>query len=69
MTKADQIRSLAADGLKAADIAARLGIRYQHAYNVINAGPRQTLEAATKPSPSVDRKRAHKANPRSRPTS
>ncbi|WP_225040622.1 hypothetical protein WGT02_38665 (plasmid) [Rhizobium sp. T1470] len=51
MTKADQIRSLAADGLKAADIAARLGIRYQHAYNVINAGPRRTLEAATKPSP------------------
>lgn len=49
MTKADQIRALAAEGLKSAEIAAVLGIRYQHAYNVINAGPRRTLEATTKP--------------------
>lgn len=49
MTKSDQIRALAAEGLKAAEIAARLGIRYQHAYNVINAGPRRTREEETKP--------------------
>jgi hypothetical protein len=39
MTKSDQIRALAAEGLKPAEIAKRLGIRYQHAYNVLNAGP------------------------------
>ena len=38
MSKADQIRDLAAEGLKPAEIAKRLGIRYQHAYNVVNAG-------------------------------
>ncbi|MBR0684659.1 GIY-YIG nuclease family protein [Bradyrhizobium manausense] len=36
MTTSDQIRSLAKQGLSTADIARRLGIRYQHAYNVLN---------------------------------
>ncbi|WP_254701281.1 GIY-YIG nuclease family protein [Neorhizobium galegae] len=35
MTKADQIRALAADGLEVAEIARRLDIRYQQAYNVL----------------------------------
>lgn len=38
MTTSDQIRALAAEGLATADIARRLGIRYQHAYNVLKAG-------------------------------
>lgn len=36
MTKSDRIRALAAQGRKPAEIAKELGIRYQHAYNVIN---------------------------------
>lgn len=35
MTKADQIRQLAAEGLSVSEIATRVGIRYQHAYNVL----------------------------------
>lgn len=35
MTKADQIRRLAADGLSVSQIAAQVGIRYQHACNVL----------------------------------
>jgi len=39
MTKSDQIRDLAKQGLATADIARQLGIRYQHAYNVLkNSG-------------------------------
>lgn len=38
LTKADEIRALALEGLKPGEIAKRLGIRYQHAYNVLNAG-------------------------------
>lgn len=34
MTASDRIRPLAGDGLTTAEIARRLGIRYQHAYNV-----------------------------------
>ncbi|WP_310473794.1 hypothetical protein [Sandarakinorhabdus sp.] len=60
MTKSDEIRRLSDSGLSVTEIAARLGIRYQHAYNVLkNAGklpaPRQTAlrpkkpPAATKP--------------------
>ncbi|SCX21028.1 hypothetical protein DSM25558_2829 [Agrobacterium sp. DSM 25558] len=40
LTKADQIRALAADGLEVAEIARHLGIRYQHAYNVRKVGNR-----------------------------
>lgn len=36
MTTSDQIRSLAREGLSTAEIARRLGIRYQHAYGVLN---------------------------------
>lgn len=35
MTTSDRIRSLAGDGLTNAEIARRLGIRYEHAYNVL----------------------------------
>lgn len=37
MTLSDKIRSLAKSGMSTADIAAELGIRYQHAYNVLRA--------------------------------
>ncbi|NML06535.1 GIY-YIG nuclease family protein [Sphingomonas sp. G-3-2-10] len=36
MTKADRIRGLADGTLTVAEIAAAVGIRYQHAYNVLN---------------------------------
>lgn len=35
MTKSDAIRSLARQGLPVADIARQIGVRYQHAYNVL----------------------------------
>jgi len=35
MSISDSIRALARDGLSTADIARKLGIRYQHAYNVL----------------------------------
>jgi len=35
MTKADQIRQLAAKGLTVSEIASAVGVRYQHAYNVL----------------------------------
>lgn len=59
MTKSDQIRRLAADGLSVSEIAAKVGIRYQHAYNVLksagkSAAPRQTkAPIASKPPLSV----------------
>ena len=37
MSVADNIRALAREGLTIADIARKLGIRYQHAYNVLKA--------------------------------
>jgi hypothetical protein len=44
MTKSERIRELARQGVSTAEIARRLGIRYQHAYNVL---------AATKPRASA----------------
>ena len=35
MSISDNIRALAREGLAIADIARKLGIRYQHAYNVL----------------------------------
>lgn len=37
MSVSENIRALAREGLAVNDIARRLGIRYQHAYNVLNA--------------------------------
>lgn len=37
MSKSDDIRALAREGLQVADIARRVGVRYQHAYNVLKA--------------------------------
>lgn len=47
MSKADQIRQLAAEGLSVSEIAARVGIRYQHAYNVLK---RSGAGAAPRPA-------------------
>lgn len=41
-TKSDKIRLLAAAGYATADIARSLGIRYQHAYNVLSADKAQS---------------------------
>ncbi len=54
MTKADQIRALAAKGMETANIARELGIRYQHAYQVLkrsDALPRSSTVAGTLPPP------------------
>ncbi len=59
VTKADQICHLAAEGLSVSDIAAQVGIRYQHAYNVLKrsgtvAAPRPAkAPIASKPSLDV----------------
>ncbi len=45
MSISNDIRALARDGLTTADIARRLGIRYQHAYNVLKADGAQTSPA------------------------
>jgi hypothetical protein len=37
MTTSEQIRSLAREGLSTAEIARRLGIRYQHVYGVLHS--------------------------------
>jgi len=37
MSKSDDIRALARDGLAVSEIARRVGVRYQHAYNVLKA--------------------------------
>lgn len=37
MSVSEKVRELARDGVSIADIARRLGIRYQHAYNVLKA--------------------------------
>ncbi|MGE4340214.1 MAG: DUF6884 domain-containing protein [Pigmentiphaga sp.] len=39
MSVSENIRALAREGLKVAEIARRLGIRYQHAYNVWKQSP------------------------------
>jgi hypothetical protein len=61
VTKADAIRRLAAEGLSVSEVAARVGVRYQHAYNVLKRSratamprgvkmpthPKQSLHAQT----------------------
>lgn len=51
MTKAAQIRALAAKGFTTAQIADQVGVRYQQAYNVLRrCGLLNSPERATKPS-------------------
>jgi hypothetical protein len=57
VSKADAIRRLATDGLSVSDIAARVGVRYQHAYNVLKrsgatATPR-AVKTPTQPKPPL----------------
>lgn len=49
MTKADQIRQLAAEGLSVTDIAAKVGIRYQHVYNVLKRSGKVATPRLVKP--------------------
>lgn len=56
MSVSDNIRALAREGLATAEIARRLGIRYQHAYNVLKAGgtlpaPSNGVSEAARPLP------------------
>lgn len=50
-TKSDKIRLLAAAGYATADIARSLGIRYQHAYNVLSADRAQSGADDKPPAP------------------
>jgi AbrB family looped-hinge helix DNA binding protein len=50
-TKSDKIRLLAAAGYATADIARSLGIRYQHAYNVLSADRAQSGAGDAAPAP------------------
>ena len=45
MSVSDDVRALAREGLGAAEIARRLGIRYQHAYNVLKQSRAPSLTA------------------------
>lgn len=45
MSVSEDIRALAREGLKVAEIARQLGIRYQHAYNVLKQSPAPSLTA------------------------
>jgi len=56
MSVSENIRALAREGLATAEIARRLGIRYQHAYNVLKAGgtlpaPSNGVSEAARPLP------------------
>lgn len=51
MNVSEQIRALASEGLSTGEIARRLGIRYQHAYNVLNNSTgRQTAREIVVPT-------------------
>lgn len=50
MTKSAAIRALAKDGLSTAEIARRIGVRYQHAYNVLKQAVVFATSAAAKPT-------------------
>ncbi|MFN3725269.1 MAG: GIY-YIG nuclease family protein [Allosphingosinicella sp.] len=51
MTKADDIRRLAAEGLSVSEVAAKVGVRYQHAYNVLKrGGTTATLRVMKRPT-------------------
>src|SRR5688500_2907010 len=65
MSVSDNIRALAREGLKPAEIAKRLGIRYQHAYGVLKTDG--ALAAASGKAPA-DADVPPKALPVSKPT-
>jgi antitoxin component of MazEF toxin-antitoxin module len=52
-TKSGKIRRLSAAGYQCAEIARYLGIRYQFAYNVLNAPPTQTKQSPRDPTPQA----------------
>jgi hypothetical protein len=53
MTKSDEIRELFKQGLSRSEIAKRLGIRYQHANNVLQRSGLLVATALSAPIPSV----------------
>jgi hypothetical protein len=53
MTKSDQIRLLAEQGLPRAEIAKRVGVRYQHVYNVLKRSSLLNMNAAAQPQSEV----------------
>ncbi len=60
MSVSEDIRALAREGVATAEIARRLGIRYQHAYNVLKAG-------GTLPAPSNGVSKAARPLPQQKP--
>jgi len=55
MTKSEQIRTLAAQGLSVSEVAKRVGVRYQHAYKVLNDDKRRTsVVSSQKPDKIVE---------------
>ena len=64
MTKADQIRALAAEGFTTSQIADQVGVRYQHAYNVLK---RCDLLGSALRAPNPVPPRVRKAPPRKPP--
>lgn len=54
MTKSAAIRALAKEGLSVAEISRRVGVRYQHAYNVLKQGSVVPLKAAAHKRPAQE---------------
>jgi hypothetical protein len=54
VTVSENIRALAREGLAVADISRRLGIRYQHAYNVLKARHATSPASLIAPKPTTD---------------
>jgi hypothetical protein len=50
MTKAEQIRQFSAEGLSVSEIASRMGVRYQHAYQVLKRSETPRKPRVVKPS-------------------
>jgi hypothetical protein len=63
MTKSENIRALAKKGIATADIAKRLGIRYQHAYNVLKRSNDQVARPAARADAKPVISRAHTKPP------
>jgi hypothetical protein len=66
MSVSENIRALARDGLGTAEIARRLGIRYQHAYNVLKADGALLTESTVRSLSAPDG--SPNASTRSKPT-
>lgn len=72
MTVSDQLRALAQEGMAVADIARLVGVRYQHAYNVLKAAglleiARSNVAPRAAASGEITRRPTTKSAPVARP--